>query len=372
MKMRMVNFLRCLVKIWFTVPFFLCWKTSKRAYEVFMQSVSESVEAVTPYFFSYNLRPKKAEQVVSIEKPSSNASRFSIIMQGPLVLKDDFTLETVKTYERIYPGVLVIISTWNTEDRQYIERIKQETSAKIVLSEYPQHSGCFNINYQTVSTVNGIKAAKEAGKEFVFKTRCDFRFYKKGLLEFMHSLLQSYPCSDSLLGQRYRIVMSSGREAAMFRPYFVEDLFLFGYIDDMLNYWDHEEITEDYSLTEFFKWADKNHLSWKQERIYTSIYTKRYIKKMTGEDIDISVKAYWDYLRKYIIVLSHKDVGSYWCKYDSRFEETAIYCEYLREVSDGMCRSYNWDFMSWYSLYKEKLEYSEKLELISETNYRKL
>lgn len=370
MKNRIKTFLRFLIKVWFTIPFYLCSKISERgAYNVFLRAVCESVETVTPYFFSYNLRPKKAEQIVSIEKKSPNADKFAIVMQGPLVRKDDFTLETVKTYERIYPGVSIIISTWKTEDAEYIERIKRETSCLVILNEYPQFSGFLNGNYQMVSTVNGIKAAKEKGKEFVFKTRCDYRFYKKGLLEFMHSMLLSYPCSDTLLHQRYRIVITSGRRDDMFRPYFVGDQFQFGSIDDLINFWDNEELALNCSLKEFYKWCEKGHLSWKQERQYTSILTKRYVKKMAGEEIDNSVKAYWEYAKKYLIFMSAKDADVYYCKYDYRYEETLGSGEFYRDDSVDSLLSYNWNFVLWNNLYNEKLRYDEKMEKISESNY---
>ena len=370
MKSKIKAFLQLLVRVWFVIPFYICSKISERlAYSVFLHAVCESVEAVTPYFFSYNLRPKKAEQLVSIEKQSPNADKFAIVMQGPLVLKDDFTLETVKTYERIYPGVFIIISTWENENAEYIERIKKETSCLVVLNRYPQYSGFLNGNYQMVSTVNGIKAAKERGKEFVFKTRCDYRFYKKGLLEFMHSMILTYPCSDSLLDQRYRIVITSGRRDDMFRPFFVGDQFQFGYLDDLLNFWENEEIQENCSLKEFYKWCREECFSWKQERQYTSILTKRYVKKMTGEEIDISVKAYWEYARKYLIFLSAKDADVYYCKYDTRYEETLVNGEYYRDDRDEVCLSYNWNFVRWSNLYHGKLKYNDEMERISEKNY---
>ncbi len=372
MKKRVKMLFRFVVKGWFTMQFYIFSKISERlTYDVFLRAVCESVEAVTPYFFSYKLRPKKAEQLVSVEKQSPNADKFAIVMQGPLVQKHNFTLETVKTYERIYPGVFIIISTWKDENAEYIERIKKETSCLIVLNEYPQYSGFLNGNYQMVSTVNGIKAAKECGKEFVFKTRCDYRFYKRGLLEFMHSMLLSYPCSDSPLYQRYRIIFTSGRRDDMYKPFFLGDQFNFGHVDDMLNFWDHKEVKQNWSWKEFNKWCKSEHFSWKQERQYTSILTKRYIKKMTGEEIDISVKAYWEYAKKYLIFFSAKDVDAYWCKYEERYEETQGVGEFYRDDSENMLLSYNWNFALWNNLYNEKLQYSDEMEKISESNYIK-
>lgn len=369
MKEKIKKLLRSVVKIWFIIPFYLCGKLSEKlTYNIFLQAICESIESVIPYYFTYNLRPKQAKQVVSREKVSPNADKFVIIMQGPLIEKNDFTLETVKLYERIYPGVQIIISTWEKENSEYVEQIKKETSCKMILNEYPQFSGFANTNYQMVSTVNGLKEAQRMGKEFAFKTRCDYRFYKKGLLEFMHNMLLAYPCADSLMYQKYRIIMTSGRSDDMFRPFFIGDQFQFGSINDLLSFWEHKLILKNCSLKEFYKWCKKNNFSWKEERKYTSLFSRLYVKKMRNEDIDVSVQAYWDFAKKYLIFLSAKDVDAYWCKYDSKYEETMCNGEFYRNDSINLCLSYNWNFAVWSNLYYGKINYIDEMERISEDN----
>lgn len=359
-----------MLKIWFGLPIILANKADQDGFSgILMRTICKEMEQKSSYFVSYNVRAKKNQKIVSMENESVHAGSFAIIMQGHLIKKDKFTLETVKIYQKLFPGVLILVSTWNDEDLDYIEEIRQESSCEVILNEYPEHNGYFNLNYQTVTTVAGLKRAQELGKEFVFKTRCDYRFYKKGLLEYMYCLLLDYPCNSYKMKQKYRIIMTSGRNDDMFRPYFVGDQFNFGFIGDMLNLWDQEIIAESHDYKAFSQKREKEHFSWKEERKYTAVLTRRYVKKMTGRDIAITVAEYWDYVKDNLIFLSAKDVDAFWWKYDFRFEETEGNGEFYRNDSETKCLSYNWNFASWLNLYHGILNYEPWMEKISENNY---
>lgn len=369
-KKRLKEIINGLLKIWIKIPFWILKRISKKHSGIlFTRAVGESMEEALPYFVSYCFRPKKAEDFISKEKMSPNAEKFAIIMQGPLIRKDNFTLETVRLYAKLFPGVLVIVSTWDTEEKTYVDQIEKETNCVVLKNQHPNHGGFLNVNFQTYSTVAGIRYAKNQGKEFVFKTRCDYRFYKRGLLEYFHSLLLCYPCRDRLTHQKYRIVMTSGRQGDMFRPFFVGDQFNFGHIEDMLNLWDHPMIENECTFSEFCRIREKERYSWKKEREYTSLLSKRFYQKMTGRELEISVKSYWDFSEKYLIFVSAKDADAYWCKYEERYEETMFSGEYYRQDSISTCFAYNWNFVNWYNLYHGKIQYEKCMEEISERNF---
>lgn len=368
-KNRTKNVIDAILRAWIKLPLAVMNRVApKYAGLYFVKAVGESVEKVLPYFVSFNFRPKLASDFLSREVKSPHAGEFAIIMQGPLVLKDHFTLETVRLYGKLFPGVSVIISTWDTEDQDYVSILKMEPNCEVILNPMPCHSGFMNGNYQMCSTVAGIKRAKEMGKTFVFKTRCDYRFTKRGLLEYMRQLLMDYPCGCTLTKQKYRIVMTSGRHDDMFRPFYVGDQFNFGFIDDMLNFWDHPMAEVDCTLDDFDKIRKREHYSWKKEREYCSILTKRFVKKMSGEELEISVENYWNFARDYLIFLSAKDADAFWCKYDERFEENMYVGEYYRNDSLDTCYAYNWNFSSWCNLYHGTLKYDPDMEQISEKN----
>lgn len=362
--------MNAMLKVWLKLPIWVLAKVSpKHSCILFTRAVGESMEEALPYFVSYQFRPKKADDFLSREEKSPNADKFAIIMQGPLVRKNDFTLETVRLYEKLFPGVLIIVSTWDTEEKEYVMKLREEKNCTVLLNQMPCHGGFLNINYQTRSTVAGIRYAQEQGKKFVFKTRCDYRFAKRGLLEYLHQLLLAYPCGGTLTHQRYRIVMTSGRRGDMFRPFFVGDQFNFGYSEDMLNLWDQPMIEQECTMDEFARIRKQKHLSWKQEREYTSILIKRFVQKMSGEELEISVKNYWDFVQKYLILVSAKDVDAYYYKYAERYEESKFCGDFYRQDSLNTCYAYNWNFVSWSNLYHGMLKYDEEMEKISEQNF---
>jgi hypothetical protein len=359
-----------IVNAWFIIPFKVVSAPCKDKFnQFFFNSICKTVEKNTKYFFTYNVRPKYSEDFISKESVSQYAHKYAIIMQGPLIKENNFTLETVKFYNKIYPKVQIIVTTWNTEDGEYIEQIRKCDNCEVVLNELPKNSGFLHFNYQIISTVAGLKRAKELGKSFVFKTRCDYRFYKRGLLDYMRNLLMIFPCADANMGQKYRIVITSGRSDDMFKQFFVGDQFNFGYISDMLNLWDQKLSSTNISMRDLEVEREQKHLTWKEERDICRVLTKGYVKKMASYDIPNTIEAYWEFARKYLIFLSAKDADAYWCKYENRFEETESNGEYYRKDTESKCMAYNWNFSSWLNLYSGTLKWQEWMEKISENNF---
>lgn len=336
---------------------------------VMLPTICELAEKNSDYFFSFNVRSKKAEDLITKEDKSPHADQFAIIMQGPLVAKDDFTLETIKIYNKIYKDVLVIVSTWKNEDSKYIERIENECKCKVVLTDYPEHGGFMHTNYQAKGTQAGLATAKQLGKTFVFKTRSDYRFTKRGLLEFFYNIIHEYPCVKDEYGLNYRLIFTSGRNDDMYRPHFIGDQFNFGYIDDMLSFWNCQGTDYEKSSKDYYSEREKSHMTWLQDRENCSVLLKNFTKKVANRDLVIDVKTYWDFVKKYLIFVSAKDCNAYWLKYD-RFEETVNNGEYYPRGDSVDCLlSYNWDFALWNDLYNGTLNYDVSMENISRNNH---
>ena len=45
-------------------------------------------------------------------------------MQGPIILEENLTLETLKFYKNIFPENQLILSTWKNEEIKSIEKLK--------------------------------------------------------------------------------------------------------------------------------------------------------------------------------------------------------------------------------------------------------
>lgn len=183
-----------------------------------------------------------------IEGKSEIDGKIAIIIQGPFVLENHFTLETIRLYGKLFPSAKVILSTWETEDARELSLIGQEQNCIVLRNTPPDDPGVINVNYQCKSTINGIICAEELGYKYVAKTRSDWRMYEKGILRFMMHMLDNFPCNSTQIQQNKRIIVMdtcSGEISTIFYPYYYSDIFLFGDIEDMKNYWSHSASRQD-------------------------------------------------------------------------------------------------------------------------------
>ena len=192
------------------------------------------VEKPFSNFFTFHLRPKKAERIGIVSDKLLNYPKVAIVIQGPIVYDQDFTLETIKIYKKLSPQAIIILSTWDYENNEYIRRIRKEID-QILLNKVPAEKGVQNINFQIVSSLSGMKRAKELGCEYVLKTRTDIRLYGNNVMEFLVNVLNSFPVSGNYK-QNKRIIGVS-LNSFKYRLYGLSDINLFGEINDMLLYW---------------------------------------------------------------------------------------------------------------------------------------
>lgn len=181
---------------------------------------------------------------------------LAIVIQGP----SDYVEELKKSWD----GYNLIWSTWKGEESKYVD------DDIVIFNDIPIECGVQNIALQKVTTLNGIKKAKELGYERVLKWRSDLipsnakeliRTFKKDCLNFL----------------------TWHNDGKYFIDYFHE-----GPIDDVYKIWDVPTIHAPYSekLTTdnvFFlgfdnfnfigdKLSKENEIYWKKYKINLSTY----------------------------------------------------------------------------------------------------
>ena len=109
-------------------------------------------------FQSVSIRPKF--NLTSIKSLPQDCEDVSLIIQGPICKKEDFTLNSIKLYNHLFPSAKVILSTWQNEDKNYIDLFRK-LDCHILINKYPETSGWKNINYQLKTTAAGIQLAKK-------------------------------------------------------------------------------------------------------------------------------------------------------------------------------------------------------------------
>ena len=88
------------------------------------------------YFFTYNYRKKFFKQK-KINK-QKNKNKTSIIIQGPILRKNNFTLNTINLYLQNCSSQ-IILSTWEKELNKDEERSLKKRGVKIVINKIPNY-----------------------------------------------------------------------------------------------------------------------------------------------------------------------------------------------------------------------------------------
>lgn len=284
-----------------------------------LKTVLIYLEKLIPFYLSVKLRDKKLiESCLNTYDRYLEQKEVAILIQGPLVLKDEFTYQTLKLYHHIYPSVLILYSTWSNQDQNQMDKIKK-LGVKVIINEKPLFAGTQNINLQIKSTAEALDyLCKETDVKYVLKTRSDQRISRRiNFLGLFRSLLASYPISinDNI---RERLIIS-GLNSFQIRLYGISDMLMFGNIHDMLAYWQITQQSEEVVLIESNpKYFIKNNIA--EGYLVNSFFkTVDYEPKWTQEDSD-------SFIKKYFLIIEKEQIDLFWFKYE-RWFDNYVFCE---------------------------------------------
>jgi len=267
--------------------------------------IMEKKEKEEGYFYTLHKRPKISKDLIPSCEKYTILENIAIVIQGPLALKENFTLETILLYKKYFPETTLILSTWAGEDKPTIEKIK-EIGCIVIQNEKPLFNGYWNINYQITSSKNGIEKAKELGIEYVLKTRTDQRMYNPNSLQLFLQFNNLYPPNKDSQQKKRLLVPNFG--TLKYRPYGVGDMIMFGHIEDMIIYWNTEhdsrviKFEEPHSILELAKIRT------------TEVYlATEYLKKM-GHTLKWTLEDTWKIYGKYFCIFDHSLLDMFWYK----------------------------------------------------------
>lgn len=167
----------------------------------------------------------------------------AIIIQGPIAYKDDFTYHTILQYMKLFPGVNIVVSTWEecAADDGFA-KIKSIPGIHIVLCEKLADPGAANSRLQMYTTYSGLEYAKNHLEiEYALKIRSDSRLYSCEALELMKFFSDFGFDSQNANGRKGRIVCNvalcrTNLDHSKMRN-IMTDYYNFGHIEDMLKFW---------------------------------------------------------------------------------------------------------------------------------------
>ena len=272
------------------------------------------IESVYKKNLTYHDRPKYLNKIntkAPYETSFNHKDKIAIVMQGPIILEENLTLETLKFYKNIFPENQLILSTWKNEEIKSIEKLKN-LDIEVILNEKPSFAGIANINYQIVSTSSGIKKAKEMGYNYVLKTRTDQRIHASTAIDFCYSAIKSFPLEAKKTLQKERII-AFNLNTFMYRPFSVSDMINFGNIEDMVKYWclelDSRSIDDLPSPSSLIEWS--------KQRLAEVYFLTSFLENI-NQDFEWTLENSWKIISEHFCILDTYDLDLYWKKYSKK------------------------------------------------------
>ncbi len=292
-------------------------------------------------FLTIIARPTASASMEGIfSDPVKKLPTTAIVMQGPIIYRENFTLETIKLYKKTFPDCLLIVSTWENENHEYLEKIRKCGAVVLENTFPPKPIGEYTINLQIVSTLAGILEVKRKKVEYILKTRTDQRLYGCNLTELFTNLLEYFPVAKGYK-QKKRLLVHSFY-TFKYRLYSVTDMNIFGTTEDILEYYsvplDKRSANDKrvYSkLTNIFKISTY--------RIGEMYLATEYLQRI-GRKLKWNLKDSWEVYRDHFIVVDQSIFDIYWFKY-SVFQEFRHRNYATTSNKDELC------FSDWFNLY---------------------
>lgn len=353
--MRKIYFV--MTKIYIKLLYLFTSIFTKNANTGMMHGICKAMSNKTSYV-AFQIKPWASADIPLVDGFNTSHS-FAIVLQGPICTKNDMTLNTILFYKKVYPYAVIIISTWEDEKVEQFEKIKDIV---IIRNKKPLHNGIDNVNLQLVSSLTGIKKAKELGCIFSVKTRTDQRICKPYIFDLMISALGVFPSNHNC--QKGRLITLGMQRGGMFMPWFVSDFMYLGYTDDLikllsvkLDY--RKEVKNPREITAFMTRRQNA-----EQMIAPEVYIfKHYCKDVLKCQCADSIESFWESIKKYFICFGMNDVDLMWEKYDWLYNlnnNTGAY--YGKKDSLDCIDTINLDFFNWFNLYSGNIIYDKKYE----------
>lgn len=352
---------------------------SKNSEKAVMRSIIKMINRYSKNYIKYSSFPKDINRIdaYNLDNNCDLYRKYGCILQGPLNLEDDFTLNTIILYKKLFPGMQIVVSTWTNEDSNTIDKIRS-LDVTVIQNHYPEKRGAGNINLQLKSSYEGALFLNRCGCSYIIKTRTDQRVLANDMLNYFEELFCVFPIRNEYIEkQNERLIFISYGKSYKYLPFGLCDFLVCGKAKDILNY---------YSTRYNLDWPDDYHKLLKKEEdifySYITSYLEPYINKNPYECIPLFNESYfkymcaecyiaYNYFNKYIrmisinenlyldylfflsqfsIVIDSASLELYWNKYDLYQTQQENSLDYLSKL----------DFKKWLNIYNSNIRDIER------------
>jgi len=323
----------------------------------FLKDLLEKIEAQENVFITYHTRPKKAIQVSTVNDSLKKEKKLAVILQGPIIAENNFTLETLKIYQEHFKGHLLVLSTWEGEDEAVLVKA-EEMGAHCITSKKPDYFGISNINLQIVSSKAGVKKASELGAEYIFKTRTDQRMYAPNTSEYLYNIIENFPVTGNYPKQKRRIIGVS-LNTFKYRMYGLSDMAIYGSTEDMLLYWDIDEDTRVISAQE--RKDVSNDVPLVMRLRVSEVYLATEFLRKVDREILWTLEDSWQAFADNFCIVDKEQLDLFWFKYNRN--------EYRWLSYRQVYRAQEMTFREWFNIYFGIKNKNINKDLVSEDIY---
>ena len=298
-------------------------------------------------FLSYSFRPKLEKDTFKNIKFQNNSENTAIIIQGPIKNYENFVIETIKLYLKIFPEALVVLSTWKDEVNEiFLNNIKNLNRFQLIQNIKPITK--YNVDLQILSTSKALDYAIQHNSKFCLKTRTDCRIYNPSSLIFLKNLLDTFKIKkkNELFENR---ILASSIDSRIYRVYGLTDICLFGETKDLLKYFLNESYEE--SLTKI-NLDVKNPIINETAVINEIFLCARYLSNINHE-LKWTLDDWWETCKHIFCVFDTRSIDLFWYKYHWQYEQ---------RFTNNYTTSYNQSlqFSDWLNIYNDKTNFYKK------------
>tara|TARA_B100000959_G_scaffold23237_1_gene22426 strand:- start:1502 stop:2635 length:1134 start_codon:yes stop_codon:yes gene_type:complete len=297
-------------------------------------------------FLSYIFRPKLETNTFQNIEFKNNSINTAIIIQGPIKNYENFVLETIKIYLKIFPESLIILSTWKDEVNDiFFNKIKNFKNFHLILNTKPISK--YNVNLQILSTSQAIDFALKKKYRYSLKTRTDCRIYNPNTLIFLKSLLETFKVKNN--NDVKNRILASSVDSRIYRVYGLTDICLFSETEDLSKYFINESYEKSLSKLNI----NLNKPLINDTAVINEIFLcARYISN-SNHDLKWSLEDWWEKCREMFCVFDATSIDLFWYKYHWKYEQRFTN-NYTSEFNQSL------QFADWLNIYNNKTEFYNK------------
>ncbi|WP_182864761.1 WavE lipopolysaccharide synthesis family protein [Rhodopirellula sp. JC639] len=292
-----------------------------RRYRRLIERLSREADLDGGWWRVFHDYPKKAvPSTASLSHPNSSDhpdGSTAIVVQGPVIERDDLTIETLALYRKTMPHSRLILSTWEGTPTEVIDRI-ESLGVSVVTSEMPSDCGPHNLNLQITTTRRGLQEAEKLGCRHAMKTRADTRIHMADADTLCHDLLREFPFQGTGDQTQRMIVLDFATHLHV--PHHLSDIMMFGRTEDLLVYWSADGRCPGLA-TDQTKQLNGVPL----HRIPEIILCRSYLQR-SGIEVTEQLDHWWELLAERFLVVDRAMIDLFWPKYNYNVNQRLEMC----------------------------------------------